>query len=171
MWYDERVNKRRDTPNPEFSMCCMQGRIEIAPFKRLPRPLYDLYYKNDKRSKYFLENIRSFNSMFAFTSLGGKTHKTNNDGKAPPIFVMNGENYHRIGSLLPTTGNQPKFAQLYIYDTDNEIKNRMAAVRYCSLKAFLITFRCCKFFVPFLQILIIMFLCDKHVVWMTTRNH
>jgi len=67
--------------------------------------------------------------MFAFTSMGGKVDNSMNNGNAPPLFVMNGENYHHIGSLLPMDGNQPKFAQLYIYDTDNEIQNRMTAVR------------------------------------------
>jgi hypothetical protein len=130
MWYEERVGKHRHTSNPEFSLCCMEGRIEIAPFKRLPRQLYDLYHKNDKKSKFFMENIRSFNSMFAFTSMGATIDKTKNDGNAPPVFVLNGENYHQIGSLLPKDGDQPKFAQLYIYDTDNELSNRMAAVGY-----------------------------------------
>jgi len=67
--------------------------------------------------------------MFAFTSMGGNVDDSMNNGKAPPIFVMHGENYHQIGSLLPRPGNDPKFAQLYVYDTDNEIKNRMRAVR------------------------------------------
>ncbi|XP_024636211.2 uncharacterized protein [Medicago truncatula] len=129
MWYEERVSKRTDTSNPEFSLCCMQGRIEIAPFKRLPRGLYDLYHNNDKKSKIFLENIRSFNSMFAFTSMGANINSTNNNGNAPPVFVLNGENYHQIGSLLPKHGDQPRFAQLYIYDTDNELSNRMLSVR------------------------------------------
>ena len=48
--------------------------------------------------------------------------------RRPPIFVMNGENFHQIGSLLPNPGNQPKFAQLYIYDTDNETRNRVNSV-------------------------------------------
>ena len=34
-------------------------------------------------------------------------------------------NYHRIGSLLPEIGKRPQFAKLYIYDTENEINNRM----------------------------------------------
>lgn len=129
MWYEERANKNRRTSTPEFSMCCMQGRIEIAPFARLPQSLHELYFKDDRKSKYFLDNIRSFNSMFAFTSIGAKIDKTKNNGRAPPVFTMNGENYHQIGSLLPKPGDQPKFAQLYIYDTDNETHNRMASVR------------------------------------------
>jgi len=128
MWYEERVNKSRHTSNPEFSMCCMQGRIKIAPLKKPQQALYDLYHKKDKKSKFFLENIRSFNSMIVFTSIEGKVDKTKNNGHAPPIYVLNGENYHQIGSLLPPDGRGPKFAQLYIYDTDNEFRNRMQAV-------------------------------------------
>lgn len=128
MWYGERNRKKYKPIVPEFSMCCKEGSIKIA-YPPLPEPLADLYYSDNKRSKYFMENIRSFNSMFAFTSMGGKIDSSMNSGNAPPTFVLNGENYHRIGSLLPMEGNGPKFAQLYVYDTDNEIKNRMAAVR------------------------------------------
>ncbi|KAL9440718.1 hypothetical protein AB3S75_019393 [Citrus x aurantiifolia] len=38
---------------------------------------------------------------------------------------MSGQNYHHIGSLLPEVGKKPQFAQLYIYDTENEIDNRI----------------------------------------------
>ncbi|KAL3646783.1 hypothetical protein CASFOL_009327 [Castilleja foliolosa] len=34
-----------------------------------------------------------------------------------------------LGGLLPTDGEQPKFAQLYIYDTSNEAANRINPVR------------------------------------------
>nr|KYP72056.1 hypothetical protein KK1_011343 [Cajanus cajan] len=42
---------------------------------------------------------------------------------------MSGENYHRIGSLLPNPGEQPKFSQLYIYDTENEVTNKIFIAR------------------------------------------
>lgn len=61
--------------------------------------------------------------------MGGRIQREINVGGAPPIFVMNGENYHQIGSLMPLPGDHPRFAQLYIYDTDNEIANRMSVVR------------------------------------------
>lgn len=67
--------------------------------------------------------------MFSFTSMGEKIETSINNGSAPVIFVMSGENYHRIESMLPAQGSQPKFAQLYIYDTNNNVKNRMSAVR------------------------------------------
>lgn len=43
-------------------------------------------------------------------------------------FKVQGENYHLIGSLLPTEGEPPKFSQMYIYDTANEIKIRLAVM-------------------------------------------
>jgi hypothetical protein len=128
MWYEERTLKQCRPRVPNFSLCCLNGRVVIAPYPRLPQPLHDMYHNHDRTGKFFLENIRSFNSMFAFTSMGGNIMNGMNSGRAPPTFVMNGENYHQIGSLLPLDGNQPKFAQLYIYDTNNEISNRMSAV-------------------------------------------
>lgn len=56
-------------------------------------------------------------SMFALTSLRGKVLSSINNGNGPPQFILSGQNYHRIGSLLPNHENTPKFAQLYISDT------------------------------------------------------
>ncbi|XP_057451825.1 uncharacterized protein LOC130743602 [Lotus japonicus] len=94
-----------------------------------PTLLWDLIMGNDVRSREFLANIRSYNSAFALTSFGGKIESGLNDGGGPPQFVISGQNYHRIGSLLPNVGETPKFAQLYVYDTQNEIQNRSSHFR------------------------------------------
>ncbi|XP_019164327.1 PREDICTED: uncharacterized protein LOC109160496 [Ipomoea nil] len=83
----------------------------------------------DELSKEFLHNIRTYNNMFCFTSMGGKIDKNVNKGGAPPIFRLSGQNYHLMGTLLPEQGKEPHFAQLYIYDTANEKINRINAVR------------------------------------------
>ncbi|XP_031097006.1 uncharacterized protein LOC116001257 [Ipomoea triloba] len=44
-------------------------------------------------------------------------------GNSPPIFRINGQNFHLMGGLLPQQGNKPKFVQLYIPDTENEVEN------------------------------------------------
>jgi hypothetical protein len=46
-------------------------------------------------------------------------------GSGVSNFTVHGQVYHFIGSLLPNEGQAPKFAQLYIYDTENEIRNRL----------------------------------------------
>jgi hypothetical protein len=68
--------------------------------------------------------------MFSFTSFGGQVESRGSDGRGPPNFVICGQNYHRIGSLIPNQGDAPKFAQLYIYDTENEVENRLSHFRF-----------------------------------------
>lgn len=41
-------------------------------------------------------------------------------------FRAQGAIYHRIGSLLPTTNDRPRYLQVYIYDTEHELDNRMS---------------------------------------------
>jgi len=56
--------------------------------------------------------------MLSFTSMDGSTNHFIMDVHGRSSFRISGKNYHRIGSLLPTEGQKPKFAQLYIYDID-----------------------------------------------------
>ncbi|KAL6586848.1 hypothetical protein OROMI_001836 [Orobanche minor] len=93
--------------------------------KKPPQLLVDLLSGKTPISNHFIKIIRSYNNMFAFTSLGGKIDSNPNMGTSPPIFKLHGQNYHLIGSLMPTEDQAPKFAQLYIYDTENEVANRI----------------------------------------------
>ncbi|XP_072054416.1 uncharacterized protein [Arachis hypogaea] len=125
MWYEERSEKSKTGSNIEFSICCMRGKVQLPFLQRPPQLLQGLLSGADQRSKHFKDNIRTYNSMFCFTSLGGKIETSINDGTGPPQFIVSGQNYHRIGSLVPIEGQRPKFAQLYIYDTENEVSNRI----------------------------------------------
>jgi hypothetical protein len=65
-----------------------------------------------------------YNSVLAFTSLGAKVDESVTRGPGPYCFRIQGELYHKIGSLCPTEGQRPQFAQLYIHDTKYEHQNR-----------------------------------------------
>ncbi|KAJ4827404.1 hypothetical protein Tsubulata_006455, partial [Turnera subulata] len=69
-------------------------------------------------------NIRAYNSTFAFTSMGSIIDREINSKRGSYVFRLNGQNHHLIGSLLPMPRQQPRFAQLYVYNTDNEVQNR-----------------------------------------------
>jgi hypothetical protein len=71
--------------------------------------------------------------MFSFTSPGMEIDKGNKNVRGPPTLRIQGQTCHRIGSMLPESGQKPKFAQLYIYDTENEIDNRIFPFRYISI--------------------------------------
>ncbi|OIT04231.1 hypothetical protein A4A49_65278, partial [Nicotiana attenuata] len=53
-----------------------------------------------------------------------------NQKRGPRTFRLCGQNYHQIGSLLPPKGSTPKFAQLFICDTENEVTNRINAISH-----------------------------------------
>lgn len=127
MWYGERLNKRVNTRNPLFGLCCKQGKVELPRMRDPPKTLSALMYNGDGRSKHFREFIRAYNMMFAFTSLGGKIDNTVNDGRGPYLFKLSGENYHLIGDLMPADDASLAFLQLYIHDTENEVSNRINA--------------------------------------------
>ncbi|WOG95440.1 hypothetical protein DCAR_0414759 [Daucus carota subsp. sativus] len=67
--------------------------------------------------------------MFAFASLGVQVDKLINKSKGPYVFRAGGQVYHNTSSLLPPTGKKPQFAQLYIYDTDHEVNNRISTLK------------------------------------------
>lgn len=108
----------------------MKGKVHIPYLDNTPELLVKLFNGSDNRSAHFLDNIRVYNSMFAFTSIGGKIQHQANDGGGPPQFIISGQNCHRIGSLMPEEGGRAKFAQMYVYDTMNEAQNRVAHFRY-----------------------------------------
>ncbi|XP_048622867.1 uncharacterized protein LOC106448487 [Brassica napus] len=128
MWFGERLNRRLKTPNPKFSLCCMQGQVQLPLLKQPPEVLKNLLIGDDKLSKHFQRNTRAYNMVFSFTSLGGKIDRSVRKGKGPNMLVLQGENYHLIGSLQPPNGNDAKFGQLYIVDTENETENRTKAL-------------------------------------------
>jgi len=129
LWYEERLRPKVKTKKPTFGMCCKQGKIRLPPRKNPPNYLDNLLNGEGEDSKNFRENIRSYNSMFSFTSTGGVVDKEINKGHGPYVFRMHGQNYHHIGTLLPEEGSKPRWAQLYIYDTENEVQNRIDASR------------------------------------------
>ena len=72
-----------------------------------------------------MRSIRKYNSIFCFTSLGAYVDNSINVGGAAYVLEMNGVVYHYIGPLLPPEGFPPRFAQLYMIDTSDEIDGRM----------------------------------------------
>src|ERR1044072_4900423 len=88
LWYDERSEKSKKPLKPNFSICCMKGIVRIPNLDDPPKLLANLLNGEDPMSNHFLDNIRTYNSMFAFTSIGGKVKTDINDGGGPPQFVI-----------------------------------------------------------------------------------
>src|ERR1700761_9408383 len=73
-------------------------------------------------SRHFLENIRKYNSCFQMTSFGA-TNEVCEPGFMP-TFKVQGQVYHRVGSLLPATNEEPKFLQIYFMGDERQEANQ-----------------------------------------------
>lgn len=60
--------------------------------------------------------------MFAMTSMGVNVIHSVNDGRGPCVFKVSGQ----LCQLVPSGNKRPEYCQLYIFDTENEIRNRLA---------------------------------------------
>jgi hypothetical protein len=110
-----------------FSMCCGYGKIKLNALLPPPEPLNHLLTAIDKQSKEFRRNIRNYNNALAMTSIGASGNIAAHTTNGIFTYKLHGQLYHRIGSLLPEPNRTPAFAQIYIYDTDHEVDNRLHA--------------------------------------------
>ena len=102
--------------NPRFGMCCLQGQISLPPLSEPPQQLHRLLTSSAPRARKFRENIRQYNTAFAFTSVGVEIDHTILNGRGPYSFRIHGGLCHKMGALQQTEGRRPSYAQLYIYD-------------------------------------------------------
>ncbi len=65
-----------------------------------------------------------YNSVLAFTLFNAKVDESVTRGTGLYSFRIQGELYHKIGSLCSTEGERPQFAQMYIHDMESKRQNR-----------------------------------------------
>src|SRR6266498_5206036 len=95
-WFNEK-NTKCNNPEVTYSNCCKNGKIKIPKFREPPAYLKNLLNpKGDKICRHFLQKIRQYNSMFAFTSMGGNIDKRINQREGPYVFRINGHVHHQI---------------------------------------------------------------------------
>ncbi|KAL4554934.1 hypothetical protein LXL04_037543 [Taraxacum kok-saghyz] len=126
-WNDERVLRLSTTNNFVYTQYCKLGSVTLPLPLKPPEEMLHLY-----ENQQFLENIRAYNMMFSMTSFGARVDDIVNIGRGPYTFKISGQISHWIGSLCPPPSENPRFLQLYIYDTENEVANRLSLMLYIS---------------------------------------
>jgi len=99
--------------SPHFASCCDKGRLTdiLQPLPDIPDDLQQLLSDNSPRNCQFRSDIRAYNSVLAFTSVGVALNEDLGD-RTGGVFTyrIRGELRHRIGSLAPPAGEPPHFA-------------------------------------------------------------
>nr|XP_033512775.1 uncharacterized protein LOC108945664 [Nicotiana tomentosiformis] len=116
--------KKIEYEPPEF--CCSKGSVKLTSHE-MPAELLNLYLANTEEFEYFRTYLRMYNNMFAFISLGVNYDKAlakRNHGIY--TFKVQGQTYHFINDLIPSN-RHPRNLQLYFYDDNTEMLNRMTS--------------------------------------------
>ncbi|CAG8664175.1 7737_t:CDS:2, partial [Ambispora leptoticha] len=100
--------------------------IQLAQLKQPPPYLELLLTGEDSESnKPFVNKIRAYNQVFAFTSISGATLDKDlaNAKQGVYTYKIKGQHYHQYGSLMPKhiedKKPKPTFAQIYFYDGED----------------------------------------------------
>jgi hypothetical protein len=109
MWIKERLAKSSYN-NPQFSLCCENGKVLLPSLPATLQKLEILLTSKKNSVVKFRDQIRMYNLVLAFTSLGAKVDESVTRGPRPYSFRIQGELYHKIGSLCPAEGQRPQFA-------------------------------------------------------------
>ncbi|XP_072066667.1 uncharacterized protein [Arachis hypogaea] len=106
-------------------MCCNGGKVSL-PRVNAPQELFEIFLDPSAEGNHFRKHIRRYNHVFSFTSCGVHIdEQLAITGRGIYTFRAQGSIYHSIGGFHPDQGTRPQFLQLYIYDTDHELQNRM----------------------------------------------
>ena len=108
---------RRETP----SSCCSGGKVALTPFPCPPQPILQLFIGQTEDAKVFRKHARSINNAVCLTSL--MNHWRPREGWQPSV-IFQGRVQTMVGPLLPSDGQNPTFAQLYVNDPSMESTTR-----------------------------------------------
>lgn len=113
--------------NESPGLCCKNGKVKLLQLDQPPQALMNYMSGDTPESKHFLKNIRKYNSCFQMTSFGATS--VVEQGGFPSTFTVQGQIYHKAGSLLPLPDQPPKFLQLYFIGNDQmEIDQRCSYI-------------------------------------------
>ena len=111
--------------NEPPGMCCSNGKVQLAKFQEPPQPLKNLLIGSTSDSKHLLQYIQKYNSAFEMTSFGANIVT---EGGFMQTFKVQGQVYHRIGSLLPEENENSLFLQIYFMGNQENQAQRQCNV-------------------------------------------
>ena len=120
------TNKKHKDGTVTFSLCCSHGKVCLDSFKDPPQYLQELLLLDTPQAKKFRKNIRSYNNLLSMASRNISGQLTNfASSRGPPVFKISGSMYHLTPNVLPDEGVDPKYAQIYIFDREQQVQQRM----------------------------------------------
>jgi hypothetical protein len=90
--------------NPQFYLCCENGKVLLPSLLITLQELEVLLINKKKSAIKFQDQIHMYNLVLAFNSFGAKVYESITRGTRPYSFRIQGELYHKTGSLCLVEG-------------------------------------------------------------------
>ena len=74
-------------------------------------------------SRHFVENIRQYTAAMALASWNATLNE--HAGRGPRVVTIHGQAYHLTAAQEAPQGQPPQYAQLYIFDTNEAMQQRV----------------------------------------------
>ena len=103
-------------------MCCRKGEVKVPKRPKIPKQLQDLFKSEDDDSKFFLKNIRKFNSGMSMASFQFSDMSL----PGPGMIRIQGQVQRNIGPLINNRQNQARNIQTYFLDEHLQAEHRAA---------------------------------------------
>ena len=99
-------------PKESSHLCCANGKLSnLELFDEPPNEIKHLWTDTTVEGKLFRKHIRSLNNSLSMASL--VVRERHQVGFSPTV-TFQGKATNRLGPLVPTDGQPPKFAQIYV---------------------------------------------------------
>jgi len=99
--------------------------MHLPTFPEPPPLLRELLVSSSSDAKHFRKHIRSYNSALAMASVRADfVSRGAGESAYNPTITVHGRMYHEMGTLSPPSGLKPRFASVYIHDTEHATRNR-----------------------------------------------
>ncbi|CAG8565424.1 19136_t:CDS:2 [Cetraspora pellucida] len=90
-----------------------------------PEAVVDIQVKSPALNSSVMISSQLLKACIYLWSSCAKIDQSITGTSSPYSFHIHSKMYHRIGTLLPDYNIRPQFAQIYIYDTEHELQNRL----------------------------------------------
>ncbi|KAI9325460.1 hypothetical protein BD770DRAFT_458268 [Pilaira anomala] len=127
MWIGERKSSSTIS-RPKYQLCCGNGKSILEPLKPFPDVIKNFFLFNNEFGREFKKYIRTYNSALSLTSMNANLdHNVSNSRGGAYAYRIHGSVFHLISTNLTSSdiSSRPKFAQIYIFDSENELRNRI----------------------------------------------
>ena len=125
--------QQEKTTRHHYTKCCRQGKVRLPPIAEPSLTIRQLFSGDSPDSVHFHQHIRNYNAALAMASWNAPI--VQHPGQGPKVVTIHGQAYHLTSPPDPPPGQPRTFAQLYVLNSRQGIRQRLRLPENSHLRA------------------------------------